>query len=193
MKPSKRQGCLKVRDPCMVYRKGQKMIADIFPMVNFQKFSYCQNCKRKFETRMHLYQHLKLEKCVYYGGSPWVSFIFLPEPALLLILRMLSLVDFVNALMADDRLLLTHGVRLLWRFRMRTEHPKCYWIKCNLKILRLLDHCINDRRQGSLTNKTARDIRTKKLNGQYFCGSLRTVIWSLKADREHCYCIKQHP
>ena len=168
---------------------GQRLLADMLPVTKRIPFQFCRTCKRKFPTRFHLYQHLRLEVCTYHAGRPWTAIIYLPESVLIVILSMLPFADLVNALRADGRLLQVHGVQWLWMRRMYWERPCCIWIGHHVRILRALDHHIGGRLQGRLSDRQGRELRKKILKGIRYNRFLRSVIWSSKANRRKCFCL----
>ena len=179
---------------------GQRVLTDFFPVKKRRRYTTaCDHCKQFFETDCHLDEHIRRDKCTYHGGNVWVSLINLPEPALLCILSFLSIEELTNALQADQRLLMVHGIRGLWTFKVNLlksqSPPPCHWIKRNLLSLRNLDFYIRFRFRGRL--KWTTGMRRKNTFIRRWSTSIRfnktvgRIIWSERAVRRRCFCILQ--
>ena len=179
-----------IRTPVL---SNQRLIKDYFKVKKPRKGLHCQTCKLRFYSSAGLDGHINRETCRYRSGRPWLPLISLPDPCLLRILQYLPMESFLNALVADQRFLLLHGIRKLWLHQTKIATPLCYWVKDNLEHLRDIDFYLRYRRQGRVRWDLARKIKTMRIASQpLYYSSLDVVIWSSRADREKCYCVVRY-
>ena len=129
---------------------------------------YCDDCRRKFESRYHLNYHLSSAtpcRDPYAEPSkdqPNTSLQNMPDEVLYIISDFLMFVDIVNFIRALPRLLICHGMKTLWMRRMDRHHPRfiprkmhvsIYWLIANESKLLHIENFINIRLQG----KNSRD------------------------------------
>ena len=144
----------------------QTSVKHYFLAANFSKSKiyYCEECRRKFESKYHLKYHLSITapcRNPYIERSkdkPHTLLQNMSDEILYLISDFLLLKDLVNFIRALPRLLICHGMKTLWLRRMDYQHPRfvpnkmtdvkiCWLMRNNLALLNI-DHFINNRSQG---------------------------------------------
>ena len=149
-----------------IYKKWrQTSIKHYFLATNFSKSKiYCEDCRRKFESRYHLKYHLSTTapcRNPYIEPSkdrPYTSLQNMSDEVLYLISDFLLLKDLVSFIEALPRLLICHGMKTLWIERMDRRHPRftsrkmytsVHWLIANERKLLSIDHFIYTRSQGN--------------------------------------------
>ena len=159
---------------------------------------YCEDCRRKFQSVYHLNHHLSSAipcRDAYDEPSidePHTLLQHMPEEVLYLVSDFLLYIDLVNFICALPRLLVCHGMKVLWMRRMNRRHPRfnpykmhvsVYWLLANeLKVLRIENFLIirlqgeNSRDYADVVNYHDSVYRTFRKGGT----CRRARIWNIK-------------
>lgn len=157
-----------------------KRIPDYFKIV--QKGGrykiWCHKCKRIFASMYHLKNH-KLQKCQPNNGIPYLSLQHMNEEELIRITAYLDLKNLINLIIALPRLLIVHGMRVLW---MRTFENCRYtpwrWICRNVQEIRDIDFFFVALKQGKMDDyESLSSYFSSYINGIKNCETRRACIW----------------
>ena len=144
----------------------QTSVKHYYLATNFSKsnINYCEECRRKFESRYHLKYHLSTSapcRDPYVERSkdaPHTLLQNMSDEILYLVSDFLLLRDLVSFIQALPRLLICHGMKTLWMRRTNHRHPRFTprkmrnitvgWLIHNEIKLLSIDHFIYVRCQG---------------------------------------------
>ena len=139
---------------------------------------WCKRCKRLFISRYHLLNH-KQKICQLVRATPHFSLQHANDEDLIKIAGYLDLQNLVNMIIALPRLLISHGIRVLWK----NTFERCYftpwkWICKNVEHIRDIDFFLIALRQGRNDHQeNINQYFSTYINGEKNCKSRRACIW----------------
>ena len=181
----------------------QTSVKHYFLATNFSKsnINYCEDCRRKFESRYHLKYHLSTTapcRDPYVERSkdaPHTLLQNMSDEILYLVSDYLLLRDLVSFIQALPRLLICHGMKTLWMRRTNHRHPRFTpgkmrnitvgWLMYNEIKLLSIDHFIYVRCQGD-NDSHAVDVVDWQEYHRLFVKNSRPFSWLLTSDKMSC-------